>query len=125
MEKLEFDVYDNINDLMPYIDSPIKYKFSWTQDICWYDEDFEDGGKLIRQYWEDDDRDEFIKLYNSVYADKFFKVAYINIMKGPGAHWPEAEIETDFITVKELYKETDVKDLNTDIEVFDMEELKE
>ena len=121
MKELKCDYYD-IMDLEAYMDDPKKYKFSWTQDICWDDSDFKDHGKALRQAIEDDDTDTFEKLYNEVYANKYLKVAYVSLLKGPGGGWPEATIETDYITVKELFTETSAPDVGGDIDVFDKEE---
>lgn len=121
MRELECDYYE-VMDLEAYIDDPKKYKFGWTQDICWNDSDFKDHGKALRQALEDDDTDTFTKLYNEVYANKYFKVEYISMSHGPGGGWPEAEIVTDFITVKELFTETNAPNVSGDIDVFDKEE---
>lgn len=119
MKEIECGSYYDITDLKVYMNDSKKYKFSWTQDICWDDSDFKDRGKALRQALEDGDTDIFEKLYNEVYANKYFKVNYVSMIHGPGGGWPEADIETDYITVEELFTETYAPDVGGDIYVYD------
>lgn len=90
-----------------------KYKFKYTTDIGWEDEYLGKDAFKIWNYYENEDNDKFINLYNSYYAD-IFKVSKILVMKGAGK-CPLVELETvELMTIKEFLQKLSTAKLPID-----------
>lgn len=107
MKPLAIGEYDTNTDILSRKDlDNNKYKFSFYQDISWGWMS-EDVQKQLDIYYENNDVDKFIELYNKHNSeeggDGLFKLVKIINMKGPGGGWPEVILATNkFVTIKEL-----------------------
>lgn len=112
---LKLDEEYEVRELEKLVDTDVtKYKFTWTQDICWDNNDLGKDAGLLDQYRDSGDTDKFIEVFNKHYEDNAFKLQSINTLHGPGAGWPEADIITSkYITIKELIKSEHVDDVES------------
>lgn len=109
-----------------------KYLFTWDQDIAWEDSDFGSEVTLLNQYYEAEDDEKFMELYNKVYESPIFKVVKIYVMKGPGGAWPDARCQTtklmtikDFVHTYRLRTDCEIEDYIFDLTPVKVEECDE
>jgi len=80
-----------------------EYVFSYYDDICWEDSQLSPkDAKLLNKYYEDQDEEKFIDLYNSYFSNLHFIIKSISDWSGPGAGWPSAVIKTCEITIDQF-----------------------
>jgi hypothetical protein len=119
MEPLEVNELYSIEEIIDRQDTDNnKYIFEYNMDIAYDELDEATDGPLLHKYWEEENHDKFVELYNKHFTTNTFKVLYISVMKGPGGGWPDATITTTKpMTIKEFIKEME-EEMNDTIDDF-------